>query len=80
LLPLALTEPSGEGIDYRALAICVAGGISMSTIFTLWVVPLVYTVLDDLSNAAAKEMRHALRPVRRSKSAAELAASESWAG
>jgi HAE1 family hydrophobic/amphiphilic exporter-1 len=60
LLPLALTEPSGEGIDYRALAICVAGGISMSTIFTLWVVPLAYTLLDDLSSIVAREVRRAL--------------------
>jgi HAE1 family hydrophobic/amphiphilic exporter-1 len=64
LLPLALTEPSGEGIDYRALAICVAGGISMSTIFTLWVVPLAYTLLDDISSLFAREVRRALEVFR----------------
>ncbi|MEL6907229.1 MAG: hypothetical protein AAFP22_17595, partial [Planctomycetota bacterium] len=36
------------GIDYRALATCVAGGLTVCTFFTLWVVPLAYTLLDDL--------------------------------
>ncbi len=53
LLPMALTEPPGEGIDYRALATCVAGGLSVSTISTLWVVPLAYAMLDDLRIAFA---------------------------
>ncbi|HUR29144.1 MAG TPA: efflux RND transporter permease subunit, partial [Planctomycetota bacterium] len=48
LLPMAMTEPPGEGIDYRALATCVAGGLAVSTISTLWVVPLAYALLDDL--------------------------------
>jgi hypothetical protein len=47
-----LTEPPGESIDYRALATCIAGGLTVSAVLTLWVVPLVYTLLDDLSRAA----------------------------
>ncbi|MDZ4773879.1 MAG: efflux RND transporter permease subunit [Planctomycetota bacterium] len=62
LLPLALNESSGEGIDYRALAICVAGGISMSTVFTLWVVPLAYTVIEDMSRAFSSSIVWSLRP------------------
>ncbi|HTF89860.1 MAG TPA: efflux RND transporter permease subunit [Planctomycetota bacterium] len=58
LLPMALTEPPGEGIDYRALATCVAGGMSISTIFTLWVVPLAYSLLDDLRIAFAARVVH----------------------
>ena len=49
LWPLAVTEPSGEGFDYRALATCVAGGLIVSTVTTLWVVPLAYTLLDDVA-------------------------------
>jgi len=30
------------------MATLVAGGLIASTFFTLWVVPLAYTVLDDL--------------------------------
>jgi HAE1 family hydrophobic/amphiphilic exporter-1 len=61
LYPLAVTEPAGEGIDYRALATCVAGGLIVSTVFTLWVVPLAYSLLDDLASAFASRMRWSLR-------------------
>jgi hypothetical protein len=62
---MALTEPPGEGIDYRALATCVAGGLALSTICTLWVVPLAYTVMDDLATVIGLRTRWALRPARR---------------
>jgi HAE1 family hydrophobic/amphiphilic exporter-1 len=65
LIPMAITEPPSEGIDYRALATCVAGGLTLSTIFTLWVVPLAYTVFDDLAHVLGERARWALRPVRR---------------
>ncbi len=52
LLPMALGPPARDGIDYRALATCVAGGLTISTIFTLWIVPLAYTVMDDLTHKA----------------------------
>ena len=48
LIPMALSEPTSDGIDYRALATIVAGGLVVSTFFTLWVVPLAYSVLDDV--------------------------------
>jgi HAE1 family hydrophobic/amphiphilic exporter-1 len=51
LLPMALGEASRDGIDYRALATCVAGGLTFSTFFTLWIVPLAYTLADDLGLA-----------------------------
>ena len=38
LLPMALGSAPAEGIDYRALAVCVAGGLAVSTFFTLWIV------------------------------------------
>ncbi|MEM9379988.1 MAG: efflux RND transporter permease subunit [Planctomycetota bacterium] len=49
LLPMATSSAPAQGIDYRALATCVAGGLAICTFFTLWVVPLAYTVFDDLS-------------------------------
>lgn len=48
LLPMAVSEPPSGGIDYRALATCIGGGLAFSTFFTLWVVPLAYTLVDDL--------------------------------
>jgi len=49
LLPMVLAEPPANGIDYRALGTCVAGGLAFSTFFTLWVVPLSYTVVLDFA-------------------------------
>ncbi len=61
LIPMALTEPPGESIDYRALATCIAGGLTVSAVLTLWVVPLAYTLLDDFSLALQKQMSWSLR-------------------
>ncbi|MCA9002402.1 MAG: efflux RND transporter permease subunit, partial [Planctomycetes bacterium] len=47
LLPITISKYDGKGLDYRALATCVAGGLAFSTFFTLWVVPLAYTLLED---------------------------------
>ncbi len=51
LFPMVLAEPPSQGIDYRALGTCVAGGLALSTFFTLWVVPLAYTIVLDLWEA-----------------------------
>ncbi|MBK7641726.1 MAG: efflux RND transporter permease subunit [Planctomycetes bacterium] len=61
LIPLAISEPPGESIDYRALATCIAGGLAFSTVLTLWVLPLMYTLLDDLWLALLAHLRWALR-------------------
>lgn len=54
LIPMAVSEPPSGGIDYRALATCVAGGLAFSTFFTLSVVPLAYTIMDDFSASVAR--------------------------
>jgi multidrug efflux pump subunit AcrB len=48
LLPIALSEPTGNGFSFKSLAIGVAGGLACTTFFTLWIVPLAYSLLDDL--------------------------------
>jgi HAE1 family hydrophobic/amphiphilic exporter-1 len=73
LVPMTLAEPPSDGIDYRALATCVAGGLACSTFFTLWVVPLAYTQLDDLRHALRERARWALRPTARAARAAPQA-------
>lgn len=47
LFPLALSQPGGDSIDYRALAVVIIGGLATSTFFTLLLVPVLYTMLDD---------------------------------
>ncbi|MEZ5978757.1 MAG: efflux RND transporter permease subunit [Planctomycetota bacterium] len=60
LVPMMIEEPPKNAIDYRALGTIVAGGLVASTFFTLWVVPLAYTVIDDLSRALSETFRRAL--------------------
>ena len=48
MLPLALAI--GEGAEQRApMAHAVIGGLITSTLLTLFVVPVVYTLLDDFT-------------------------------
>ncbi len=82
LIPTAIAEPSSDGIDYRALATCVAGGLAFATIFTLWVVPLAYTVLDDLAQNVGREVKLVARlmaPRRRAPKPVEPAPADASA-
>lgn len=49
MLPLAVKQGPGSEI-YNGLAMAVVGGLSVSTLFTLVFIPVVYTLLDDLKN------------------------------
>ena len=57
LLPMILADAPSEGIDYRALATIVAGGLIVSTFFTLWVVPLAYTLILDMKLVVRGRLR-----------------------
>jgi HAE1 family hydrophobic/amphiphilic exporter-1 len=53
MLPLAFAI--GEGAEQRApMARAVIGGLITSTLLTLFVVPVVYTMLDDLAGLRSK--------------------------
>jgi len=50
MLPVALAL--GEGGEMRApMAICVIGGLITSTLLTLVIVPVVYTLFDGLASS-----------------------------
>ena len=55
--PLMVFPQTGEGVNYRPLAIVLVGGLATSTFFTLFVVPLFYTLLDDLRQWAVRVTR-----------------------
>ena len=65
LMPMILSQPATNAFPYRALATIVAGGLITSTIFTLWVVPIAYTLLLDLQTERGMETRRALARPRR---------------
>ena len=48
LLPLLLLPQQGQGIDYKPLAVVLVGGLLTATFFTLFLVPVLYSLLDSL--------------------------------
>lgn len=48
LFPLAVGNANMVGIPYDSLGLSMIGGLVSATIFTLFVVPLFYSLLDDL--------------------------------
>lgn len=66
MLPLAFSTPTGEGIPYGPFGKTLVGGMITSTFLTLLVVPIVYTYLDDLRDAAVAWWTRLRRMGRRS--------------
>lgn len=62
MLPLAIGL--GKGSETQApMAITVIGGLITSTILTLFVVPTVYTMFDDIARMFYKDKRDLSRPI-----------------
>lgn len=56
MIPTAIAK--GSGTEMRApMAQAIIGGLITSTILTLFVIPIVYSLLDDLKRAF-KKLRH----------------------
>lgn len=56
MIPLALGM--GEGAEiYRGMAITVIFGLSFSTLLTLVVIPILYTLIEDMNNAILKFLK-----------------------
>ena len=67
LTPVALGLTGGGGFISQPLAVVVIGGLTTSTILTLVLVPVLYTILEDLAERAKKrrERRRVHRERRR---------------
>lgn len=50
LLPIAVSQPQSGGFSFQGLAVGVSGGLAISTLCTLWTVPLVYAQLRRLGD------------------------------
>ena len=50
LLPLAIGDSAMLGLSYSPLARTVMGGLAVSTVLTLIILPFVYTVFDDAAS------------------------------
>ena len=59
ILPMALSR--SQGAEMRApMGVAVAGGLLVSTLFTLFVVPVLYSVADKISYKASKKIQKRL--------------------
>ncbi len=61
LLPMALGSSSFVGIPYAPLGRVVGGGLAAATVLTLFFVPFLYSLLDDLRAGASRLVAYALR-------------------
>lgn len=60
MLPVALAI--GRGSEFReTIGITIIGGITLSTLLTLVVIPCSYTIFDDISNSIGRGMRRLMR-------------------
>ncbi len=48
MIPLAVADAPPEGIPYNAFGMTLVGGMSTATVLTLVIVPVFYTIFDDL--------------------------------
>ncbi|HTQ10463.1 MAG TPA: efflux RND transporter permease subunit, partial [Fimbriimonadaceae bacterium] len=62
MLPLALGLGTGSEM-YVPLATSVIGGLATSTMLTLFIVPTVYTLFDDLARKMRRDKRDLDRPI-----------------
>jgi HAE1 family hydrophobic/amphiphilic exporter-1 len=62
MIPMAVGNSKIIGVPYAPLGRTMIGGLLVSTILTLVVVPLFYTLLDDLREHAIRVWRSAFAP------------------
>lgn len=60
LLPMAFGDASFVGMPYSPLGRVVAGGLATGTVLTLFLLPFMYTVLDDVRTTAKAWLAHVL--------------------
>ncbi|MFQ5844044.1 MAG: efflux RND transporter permease subunit [Planctomycetota bacterium] len=57
LLPMALAGRPESGVGYDGLAVMFIGGLAASTLLTLFLVPVAFTLFVDLSRALHRSLR-----------------------
>ena len=60
LIPMAVGDASLAGIPYKALGRVVIGGLITSSIMTLLLVPLLYSMVDDLRSWGSRVWTYAM--------------------
>jgi HAE1 family hydrophobic/amphiphilic exporter-1 len=67
LIPLALGGSTSIGLSYSSFAMTLIGGLTTATLLTLLVVPVSYSLFDDLRTACSVAVRRALARKKRER-------------
>jgi HAE1 family hydrophobic/amphiphilic exporter-1 len=63
LLPIAISKAQSGSFSFQGLAVGISGGLVVSTVFTLWTVPLIYSLLRDFA-AWFEKLRHGKKELK----------------
>ena len=58
LVPMTIGDASFVGMPYAPLGRVVVGGLSAGTLLTLFLLPFLYTILDDIRGAGSRWVAH----------------------
>jgi len=61
MIPLTLGGSSSIGLSYKSFGLTLIGGLTSATLLTLLVVPVLYTVIDDIREWGLATLRRILR-------------------
>jgi len=56
MVPIFFSETSSIGISYQSFGLTLIGGMTVATVLTLLVVPIFYTLFDDLREFVRKSL------------------------
>jgi len=62
MVPLTVSGPSETGLSYKSFGLTLIGGMTTATVLTLLVVPVFYTLFDDLRLVVGAAIRRWGRP------------------
>ena len=80
MVPLTLAERTSIGISYKSFGLTLIGGMTAATLLTLLVVPVTYTLFDDLREFSGRLLRRALGREERDIAILEPIEAEAAAG
>ena len=60
MFPVALSGSTSIGLSYSSFGLSLIGGLTTATFLTLLVVPVLYTLIEDVRGLAVGTLRRAL--------------------
>jgi HAE1 family hydrophobic/amphiphilic exporter-1 len=57
MIPLTMGQPSSIGLSYKSFGLTLIGGLGAATLLTLLVVPVTYTLFEDLREALGRTLK-----------------------